>query len=142
MRTAYSYDERCLRHDNGSMLLDGSARDWLSVPHVERPERLARTVDVLAEAGVLDRLIRLDPRAATHDELALVHTREMIAAIETAAARGEPAWIGAQARVGAESWEPALLAAGNVLAATDAVLDGVAENAFAARPPAGPSLHC
>jgi acetoin utilization deacetylase AcuC-like enzyme len=136
LRTAYSYDERCLRHDNGSMLLSGSARDWLSVPHVERPERLARTVDVLAEAGVLEQLIRLDPRAATHDELELVHTREMIDAIETAAVRGEPAWIGAQARVGAESWGPALLAAGNVLAATDAVLDGVAENSFAlVRPP-------
>ena len=34
------------------------------------------------------------------------------------------ATVGPQARVGPDTWEPALLAAGNVLAVTDAVLDG------------------
>ena len=53
MSTVYSYDERCLAHDNGSMILDLGPRRWLDVPHVERPERLARTASVLEQAGVL-----------------------------------------------------------------------------------------
>ena len=53
LRTAYYYDERCLAHDNGSMILDERAEAWLDVPHVERPERLARTASVLERAGVL-----------------------------------------------------------------------------------------
>ena len=60
----------------------------------------------------------------------------MIDRLEAACAAGEPAWIGPEARVGAESWEPALLAAGNALAVTEAVCDGAAANGFAlVRPP-------
>ena len=134
--TAYVYDERCLAHDNGSMLVDERAAGWLEVPHFERPERLARTIGVLGEAGVLDRLARLEPRDATRAELELVHTAAMIDAIEAACARGEHAWIGPEARVGPQTATAVLLAPGNVLAATDAVLDGDAENALAlVRPP-------
>jgi acetoin utilization deacetylase AcuC-like enzyme len=134
--TAYAYDERCLAHDNGSMILDDRAASWLEVPHFERPERLSRTVSVLEQAGVLDRLQRLDSRAATRGELELAHTAAMIEEIEAACERGEFAWVGPEARVGPDSWEPALLAAGNLLAVTDAVLDGSAENGFAlVRPP-------
>jgi acetoin utilization deacetylase AcuC-like enzyme len=134
--TAFAYDERCLAHDNGSMVLDERAAAWIDVPHFERPERLSRTMDVLAQAGVLDRLQRLESRASTRDELELVHTARLIDEIEAACARGEHLWVGPQGRVGPDSWEPALLAAGGVVAATEAVLDGAAAQAFAlVRPP-------
>ena len=134
--TAYAYDARCLSHDNGSMLLDERAAAWLDVPHFERPERLERTLAVLGQAGALDRLVRLDSRRATRAELERVHTAAMIDRLEAACAVGEPAWVGPQARVGADSWEPALLAAGNALAVADAVCDGPAANGFAlVRPP-------
>ncbi len=134
--TAYAYDDRCLAHDNGSMILDERAASWLEVPHFERGERLSRTMSVLEQARVLERLHALEARSATREELELVHAAAMIEGIETACARGEHAWVGPEARVGPDSWEPALLAAGNVLAVSDAVLDGRADNGFAlVRPP-------
>ena len=54
--TACFYDERCLSHDNGSMVLDERASAWLDVPHFERPERLTRTWSVLEQAGVAAKL--------------------------------------------------------------------------------------
>jgi acetoin utilization deacetylase AcuC-like enzyme len=134
--TAFAYDERCLAHDNGSMLVDERAAAWLEVAHVEQPARLARTVQVFEQAGVLDHLTRLDSREATREELELVHTPEMIDAIEAACAKHEFAWVGPEARVGPDSWEPALLAAGNLLQVVDAVLENNTDNGFAlVRPP-------
>ncbi len=136
MATAYLYDERCLAHDNGSMILNERVAGWLEVPHVERAERVSRTDTVLERAGVAASLRRLEPRAATREELELVHTPELIEAIAAACARHEYAWVGPEARVGPESEEAVLLAPGGVLAVVDAVLDGDAENGFAlVRPP-------
>jgi acetoin utilization deacetylase AcuC-like enzyme len=134
--TVLAWDERCLAHDNGSMLVRRPASEWLDVPHFERPERQARTIAVLERAGVLDALERLDSRAATRAELELIHEPAMIDAIERACAQRRFATVGPEARVGPDSWEPALLAVGNVLAVTDAVLDGAAGNGLAiVRPP-------
>jgi acetoin utilization deacetylase AcuC-like enzyme len=134
--TAIAWDERCLAHENGSMLVRRPAPEWLDVPHFERPERQARTIHVLERAGVLDAVERLESRRATREELGLVHEPAMIDALEGACADGRFATVGPEARVGPDSWEPGLLAAGNVLAVTDAVLDGEAANGFAiVRPP-------
>ena len=136
MPVACFYDERCLAHDNGSMILDRRAAVWLEVRHFERPERLARTWSVLEQAGVAAQLNRLRPREATRAELELVHTPRLIDEIEAACARREHAWVGPEARVGPDSWEPALLATGGVLAVVDAVFDGEAANGIAlVRPP-------
>ncbi|HET6830749.1 MAG TPA: class II histone deacetylase [Solirubrobacterales bacterium] len=135
MSTVIAWDERCLGHENGSMLVRRPAAEWLDVPHFERPERQARTIHVLERAGVLDAVERLDSRTATREELELVHEPGMIDALESDCAQTRFATVGPEARVGPGSWEPALLAAGNVLAVTDAVLDG-ATNGFAiVRPP-------
>ena len=135
-RTVLAWDERCLAHDNGSMLVRRPASEWLDVPHFERPERLARTIQVLEAARVLDALPRLDSRGATREELELVHEPAMIETIERACAERRFATVGPEARVGPDSWEPALLAAGSVLAVTDAVIGGSADNGFAiVRPP-------
>lgn len=136
MATAFAYDERMLAHDNGSMVLDERAAGWIDVPHVEQPARLTRTMAVLEQAGVLGELMRLESREATREELELVHSPRLIDAIEEACAHGEYAWVGPEARIGPQSWEPALLAAGCTLRVVDAVLDGRAENGFAlVRPP-------
>jgi acetoin utilization deacetylase AcuC-like enzyme len=136
LTTACFYDERCLAHDNGSMIIDERAAGWLDVPHVERPERLSRTWSVLERAGVASRLKRLESRAATRAELELVHTAALVDAIEAACARREFASVGPEARVGPDSWVPALMATGGLLAVTDSVLDGEADNGFALiRPP-------
>jgi len=140
--TAYAYDERCLAHDNGSMIVEKRAAAWLDVPHFERPERLSRTMHVLEQALVLPELTKLESRQAAVGELELVHTPAMIEAIEIASVKGTLSWVGPEARAGMATWEAALLAAGNTLAVCDAVLDGAApdgtpvENGFAlVRPP-------
>ena len=92
--TAYYYDERCLAHDNGSMILDPRAGRWLDVPHVERPERLARTASVLEQSGVSAELDALPSRAATRAELELAHTPRMIDELAAACARREHLWSG------------------------------------------------
>ena len=134
--TALLYDERCLLHDNGSMILHERAREWLTVPHFERPERLARTLQVLERAGVLDQLQRPAVPEATRDDLELAHTRDFVGRIHAACRRGAFAWVGPEARVGPQSWTPAVLAPGGAVAAVDAVLEGTVRNAFVMlRPP-------
>ena len=74
MATALVYEERCLAHDNGSTVLDPKAAAWLDVPHVERAARVARSFQVLERSGVAAKLQRVPARAASEEELRLVHT--------------------------------------------------------------------
>ena len=134
--TGFIYDDRCLAHENGAMLLDERAVALLDVEHVESPLRIRRTMQVLEGSGVLDRLERLPIGPATEDDLLLVHTDEHVRAIREACERREPSWVGPEARVGTDSWEPALLAAGGAMAAVDWTLAEAGRNVFAVvRPP-------
>lgn len=136
MATGIWYDERCLAHDNGSMILDERAASWLQVTHAENPQRLARAVMVLEASGVARELDWFPLREATTDELALVHTHEHIGRIRTACESDTTVFVGPEARAGHDSWEPALLSAGGTVAAVDWVLDGAERNAYVlARPP-------
>jgi acetoin utilization deacetylase AcuC-like enzyme len=134
--TGFVYDAECLEHDNGSMILDPRARDWIPVLHPEGPQRIARTYEVLEQSG---RLALLEPLAcplAGGDALGLVHPPDLVAQIEKACARGEVVWVGPEARVGPGSWRPALKAAGGAIAAVNAVMTGQVGNAYAlVRPP-------
>lgn len=130
------YDERCLLHDNGSMLVDDRVQGWLDVPHSERPERLTRTYRVLERSGVLSSLARVPAREATVEELELVHTASLIERVRAASERGGLEWVGPEARTSAETWTAARLAVGGLLEAVDRVVAGELENAFVCcRPP-------
>ena len=136
MPTALVYEERCLRHDNGSMAIDPTAAAWLEVPHAEGPARVARAFQVLERSGVAERLVRLPARQATAAELRTVHTPEHVERVRAACEPGELAWVGDAARVAAGSWEAAALSAGGALAAVEWVLDGAERNAYVlTRPP-------
>jgi acetoin utilization deacetylase AcuC-like enzyme len=136
MPTALVYEERCLAHDNGSMVLDPLAAEWLDVPHAESAERVARTMQVLERSGVAARLERLPARAASVEELRLVHTAEHVERVRAACERGEYLWVGPDARVGPDSWEPALLSAGGGLSAVEWALAGEDRRAYVlTRPP-------
>jgi acetoin utilization deacetylase AcuC-like enzyme len=89
--------------------------------HPERPERAEvfnRVADAFKAAG--GRVI--EPRDATDDDLARVHTREHIAAI--VATRGRATMIDEDTFTSPESEEIARLAAGAVITGVDQVLDG------------------
>jgi acetoin utilization deacetylase AcuC-like enzyme len=136
MSTGFCWDERCLAHDNGSMVLDERAQGWLDVSHVERPERMTRTRQVFERSGVLAGLAPVEAREATLEELELVHPPEMIRAVREGCEAGELVWIGPEARAGPRSWGTALISVGGLLECVDAVLDGRLRNAYAClRPP-------
>jgi acetoin utilization deacetylase AcuC-like enzyme len=134
--TGFCYDERCLLHDNGSMLVDERVQAWLDVPHAERPERLSLTYALLERSGVLQQLARVPAREATTDELELVHTRRHVEAIRAACERGGVQAVGAEARASPGSWQAALLAVGGLLESVDRVAAGELANAYVCcRPP-------
>jgi acetoin utilization deacetylase AcuC-like enzyme len=89
--------------------------------HPERPER-AEVFNRVADAfkAVGGRVI--EPRDATDDDLARVHTREHIAAI--VATRGRATMIDEDTFTSPESEEIARLAAGAVITGVDQALDG------------------
>jgi acetoin utilization deacetylase AcuC-like enzyme len=138
MPTALVYEERCLAHSNGSNLRSADADALLEVPHVESAARVARAFQVLERSGVAARLERLPAPAASEEELRMVHTAGHVERIRAACERGEEQLeVGSGARVGRDSWEPALLSAGGGLAAVDWVLEsGSGANAYVlTRPP-------
>ena len=85
---------------------------------------MARAFQVLERSGVAGRLERLPARAASEAELRLVHTAGHVERMREACAKGEYLWVGPDARVGPDSWEPALLSAGGALAAVEWVAAG------------------
>jgi acetoin utilization deacetylase AcuC-like enzyme len=91
------------------------------VGHPERPER-AEVFNRVAEAFKANGGRVIEPRPATDEELARVHTREHIEAIT--ATRGRATMIDEDTFTSPESEAVARLAAGAVITAVDQVLDG------------------
>ncbi|HTL86201.1 MAG TPA: histone deacetylase [Acidimicrobiia bacterium] len=103
--------------------------------HPERPARLRAVHDGLALAAREDAVRPLEPRSATHAELASVHAPAYVDALERFCAAGGGA-IDQDTAASAESWEAAIYAAGAGLAAIDALERGDGTAAFCAvRPP-------
>jgi acetoin utilization deacetylase AcuC-like enzyme len=102
--------------------------------HPERPARIAAILE-MAESLKRSALKCSAPRAALPEELMLCHTREYVESVERTTDR-ERTDFDPDTHASAETWATATLAAGGVLSALEAVLDGAAENAFALiRPP-------
>jgi acetoin utilization deacetylase AcuC-like enzyme len=103
-------------------------------PGPDHPERPARLAAVRRGLRAVPGLEWRAPRMATADELATVHDRAYVDAI--LATRGQATFLDADTRTSAGSVDAALLAAGAVLDAVDAVIAGPDRRAFAAvRPP-------
>jgi acetoin utilization deacetylase AcuC-like enzyme len=103
--------------------------------HVESPERLRAILARLRESGLADRLVELTARPAAVEDILRVHIEKYIDVVRGVAARGGGP-LDPDTMVCDQSYDIALLAAGGVMAACDAVMDGTVENAFCAvRPP-------
>lgn len=103
--------------------------------HPERPERMDAVARGVATSTVSDDLRHAPPRPATVDELAAVHSRGYLEALERFCANGggnlDPDTV-----AGAGSYEIARLAAGAGLDAVERLRAGEADSAFlAVRPP-------
>ncbi|MGH2478313.1 MAG: histone deacetylase family protein, partial [Ktedonobacteraceae bacterium] len=115
--------------------------------HPEQPERVRRAMEVLQALNWMERegLVHLAPRAASRDELALVHDPAYIQRVQHAAERAgrleaetghKSHFFATDTYVSAKSYEAALVAAGAPLTAIDALLRGEIENAYClVRPP-------
>lgn len=134
MTTALIYDPIFLEH-------------LTPADHPEQPERLRRTIEVLEALNWMERegLVHLPPRAASEDELALIHDPAYIEHVKHAVERArrledesgrKSRFFATDTYVSAKSYEAAIRAAGAPLTAIDAVLKGEIDNAYClVRPP-------
>jgi acetoin utilization deacetylase AcuC-like enzyme len=123
MTTALCYHPAFLKHNTG----------W---KHPEQRQRLVAIIDRLKASGLLDRLLRIEPASAPLSALAAIHDPAYIEEFKVCCAREKVFEVTADTVACRDTFEAALLAAGAVLSAIDAVMDGRAANAFCAvRPP-------
>ncbi len=121
MKVGYVYHPIYLKHDTGQ--------------HVENAKRLAAIVAHLEQSGLKQQLTLIKPRAASTEELSLVHHKQYISHIQDVAQEGG-GWLDADTVMSPDSYEAAAYAAGGVISATEAVMDGEVGSAFAlVRPP-------
>lgn len=108
-------------------------------PGPGHPESIQRHVAVtraLTDAGHVEGMLHVDPRAATREELELCHTRRYIETAEDDVKAGLDDLSTGDTAICARSFDVALQAVGGVLNAVDAIFSGRASNAFCAvRPP-------
>jgi len=128
-RTGYVYDERYLLHDPGS---------W----HPERPDRLKAIHTALKENGVLELLVPIKPYPAPLAWVERLHDADYLRRFKEACEKGRSIFQSQDCGISRQSYEIALLAAGGVMAAADAVMGNLVENAFCAvRPPGHHAEH-
>src|ERR1700761_7836465 len=146
MATGFVWPERYAWHDARG-LLDTFDRSALFEPEpsLENGTTKRRLRNLVDASGLLDRLVKIQPRPATEVELARGHGREYTNRIRSASS-GLGGDAGGSTPFGRWTYEIAALAAGGCLAAVDAVIEGRVQNAYAlVRPPghhAGPRGGC
>jgi acetoin utilization deacetylase AcuC-like enzyme len=102
--------------------------------HPERPERI-QVINEMAHALRRAGLQHLAPRAATPEEIAMCHDPEYIDFMRRTATV-DRFDFDADTHTSRDSYQTAMLAAGGVLTAVEAVMDNAADNGFAlVRPP-------
>ncbi len=128
--TAFVSHFECARHDTG----------WGHPDHQGRLPAITRAVyaDMLV---LFDRLLNVEGRLATDEELHLVHAASYLERVrrlaEVAEANGRPMEVAPGLMVSGATWTASRAAIGCALEAVDAIADGRSRNAFCAvRPPA------
>jgi acetoin utilization deacetylase AcuC-like enzyme len=123
MQTAYITHPACLQHEMGRS-------------HPECPARIQAIEDQLIASGLYDFLQHHQAPRATHEQLARVHSKLYINAIEAAQPASGLSMLDPDTLMNPYTWEAALRAAGAAVLGTDLVMAGKVENAFCnVRPP-------
>ena len=138
MTTGYVWHEIYAWHDTNLNRLGHAPAGPTAqpFPHAESPETKARLAGLVEVSGLLDELVKIPARAATEEDLLRVHTSAHVESIKAQSAAGGGDAGDGVTPFGRGSYEIARLAAGGTIAATEAVLAGTVDNAYAlVRPP-------
>jgi len=104
--------------------------------HPESPRRLTAIIKHLKASGVYAQLKHLTPTPAPLNWIETIHSPAYIERARQSCEQGEEYLDSPDVPISRKSYEAALMAAGGVLCAVDAVMQGEAKNAFCAvRPP-------
>ena len=104
--------------------------------HPERPERLVEIIKQLKTGGLYSQLLELRPTPAKLDWIQTVHSLEYVERARQSCESNTGYLDSLDVPISARSYDAALMAAGGVLTAVDAVMNKQVENAFCAvRPP-------
>ncbi|XP_058873078.1 LOW QUALITY PROTEIN: histone deacetylase 6 [Acipenser ruthenus] len=128
--TGLVFTEKCKEY---SCLWDAS--------HPECPDRLTAVMEKVEQYGLLSRCARVEERAATEEELLLVHSPEYVAQMRSTQHMGQEELQSLSDTfdsiyIHPESFHCACLAAGSVLQLVDTVMTAQLRNGFSiARPP-------
>lgn len=121
-KTGIVKDKRYLQHSAG-------------FAHPESPERLAAIYEMLDNPAMSWKFTEIEPREATHAEIATIHSPSYIDFIAGTAGK-DCIMLDPDTATSPETYEIAKLAVGGVCNAIDNVVEGEVDNAFAfVRPP-------
>ncbi len=121
--TGLVYDPHYLEHDMGH-------------GHPESPERLRAIVARLESSGLLARLVRIVPRPAEDEWITQIHSPQYVETLKRHRPSSGRVQLDPDTSMSPGSLPAAYLAAGGVLAACDAIVQGTVRHAFCAvRPP-------
>ncbi|XP_076447342.1 protein deacetylase HDAC6-like [Babylonia areolata] len=141
-RTCFVFDTAMNKHKNlhdvAKLKIDARA-----ITHPERPKRTSSIFEKHREWGLLKRCLQVEARRATEDEILRVHDESYLEIVKGTADMSEEDAFRTPAEhkymsvyMCRDTYDSALLSAGGVLQATEAVLTGQTQNAVAViRPP-------
>lgn len=135
--TGYVWHERYAWHDTGSFAGIVPPGPTVQPFHnFESPESKARLNSLVEVSGLIERLTPLRPRPATEDDVLRVHSARHLEHIRSQSEQPMGDAGDGWSPFGRGGYDIALLAAGGTITATEAVLTGRVENAYAlVRPP-------
>jgi acetoin utilization deacetylase AcuC-like enzyme len=141
MQTGFVWHERYMWHNtgraSGPFLSDASGWMEPDIRHTENSDTKRRFRNLLDVSGLLDQLVPIAPRPATVEELTRFHTPEYVEHVRELSAGAGGEGVDGTTVIGKGTYEVALLSAGGVIEAVDAVLDGTVDNAYALVRPCG-----
>lgn len=121
-KTGFFFDDIFLEHKT-------------TLDHPEKPQRLTAIIDNLKEKNLFSQLAQVPVTQVDMNQLLKVHTEEYIEHVKQVCQTGS-GYLDSDTPVSEKSYEAALMAAGSVTSAIDAVMEGKIKNAFCAvRPP-------